>query len=226
MGLWIWLVGCAPGTVETAYGSDELHTAWYVVVPGDSDYDQALLLLSNSQIGCDASSLDFTPDVFGGDTGWDTGGSDSGLLSDRLNVSEQLSIALNRENSRIVLLELVRFGQEGWKGYYPLSGAQSGEVLDLANPRVAHADYYGVNEAIAVLDDGLLREYQVTDFDVARNIDAPGSVEITGTRGATLRGRFNLDPVDVSGRFRAKQCSVEYSDSVMAYLQSLLSLNL
>jgi hypothetical protein len=221
----LWLLGlaCAPGKIEVGTGSDELHTALYVTIPDEGDQRRAALLLSNSKLRCDARAVDFVGVV---DTGFDTGDFDTALnLPTRASVSEELAIALTRENSRIVLIELMSFRQEDWTGYYPLNEDASASLLDDLNPRVGIGTYYGVNEAEADVDDGLLRSYDVTDLDFATNIGAPGQVEITRSRKGDLWGSFNMDQVNVSGRFRAEQCDVAYEDSVIRVFENLLSFN-
>ena len=222
----VWLLGlaCAPGKIEFGTGSDELHTALYVTVPDEGDQRRAVLLLSNSKLRCDAGAIDF---VGLQDTGNpDMGDSDTGLnLPARASVSEELSIALTRENSRIVLIELMSFRQEDWIGYFPLDAAASPSLLDDLNPRVGIGTYYGVNEAKAEVDEGLLRSYDVTELDFATQIGAPGQVEITRSREGGLWGKFNMNQVNVSGRFHAEPCDVAYEDSVIRVFENLLSFN-
>lgn len=238
----LWGLACAPGKIEISSGTDELHTALYVTIPEDGDQRRAALLLSNSKMRCDARGIDFTnpfglgvvPDSgIGGDTGFGGGDSDSDPetgdtqldLEERVAVAEELTIALTRENSRIVLIELLSFRQEDWAGYYPLDAEASPSLLDDLNPRVGVGTYYGVNEAEAVLDDGLLRSYEVTDLDFATRIGAPGQVEITRSRNGDIWGKFNMNQVNVSGKFHAEQCDVAYEDSVIRVFENLLSFN-
>lgn len=227
--LWMLGLACAPGKIEVGSGSDELHTALYVTIPDEGDQRRAALLLSNSALSCDAGALGVVDaeEPEERDTAWwDTGPSLDQDLTDRLRLSDELTIALTRENSRLVLVELLSFRQEDLKGYYPLDAEASPSMLDDLNPRVGVGTYYGVNEAEAVLDEGLLRSYEVTDLDFARNIGAPGMVDITRTRDGEIWGRFNMNSVNVSGRFHAKQCEVAYEDSVFRVLEDLLSTNL
>lgn len=221
--MWLlWGLACAPGKIEVGSGSDELHTAVYVTIPDDGDQRRAALLLSNSKLSCDARALDF---VAVRDTGFDTNRDTSLDLPSRATVSEELTIALTRENSRIVLIELLSFRQEDWTGYFPLDAEASPSLLDDLNPRVGVGTYYGVNEAEAVMDDGLLRSYEVTDLDFATRIGAPGQVEITRSRDGDLWGKFNMNQVNVSGSFHAEQCEVAYEDSVIRVFEDLLSFN-
>lgn len=240
----LWALACAPGKIEMGSGSDELHTALYVTIPDDGDQRRAALLLSNSKIRCDARGVDFTrgfglaavPESgIGGDTGFFPGDTETGEtgetgetkvdLEERAAVAEELTIAMTRENSRIVLIELLSFRQEDWTGYYPLDAEASPSVLDDLSPRVGVGTYYGVNEAEAILDDGLLRSYEVTDLDFATRIGAPGQVEITRSRNGDIWGKFNMNQVNVSGSFHAEQCDVAYEDSVIRVFENLLSFN-
>lgn len=204
--MWVLLLGCQVGTMRTTYGTTPMVTAMHMVLPDTGDQDVTRILLSNSALPCDAQVPTFEP-------------GDTGLQEDeRQDAYTELVIALSRENSRIVMLDLHAFELESRQAFYPLSAA-SPTGLTGRNPTQAQASYYGVNEAEMLSDQGLEQTYTPTDVDVASNIDGPGWVEITRDADGKLAGAFSLDPVEVSGRFRSTPCEVEYEDSTLYWIE-------
>lgn len=204
--MWVLLLGCQVGTMRTTYGTTPMVTALHMVLPDTGDQDVTRVLLSNSALPCDAQ----VPSAEPTDTGF---GAD-----DRQNAYTDLVIALSRENSRIVMLDLHRFELDSWAAFYPLSAA-SPTGLSGRNPTQAQASYYGVNEAVMGSDQGLEQTYTPTDVEVASNVDAPGWVEISRDADGKLSGAFSLDPVEVSGRFRSEPCDVDFEDSTLYWIE-------
>ncbi len=188
-------IGCAPhGVIRTERGSDRVRTAFHI----DTELygaEATAVVLSNSHFPC---ALPTVPDP------------------DAITQAErEYYMAWNREGS--VVLAFVLFEWEGGDqtGSYPVSEAASPYGLDEIDPRVALAAYHAVWEAEVSEEDGLYREYEPVIEEYAMPVEAPGSVDLE-VDDDRLLGSFNLDSLDVSGRFVTEACP-DGSDDLLDY---------
>lgn len=183
------LVGCGIGHLDDGGGRQPLRTALYATwTEGESEV--AGVFLSNGDIACDlAQTLD---------------------ASEAEQLQIELFAAACREDARHVLLEYERPLTSPWGGEYVGS-----ELFD-GSPRVT-GRYYAVVEAVLAREDGLAREFRVTeDEDVP--LGDGGSGWLDEPADERLSGGYTM-PGTVETRFDARAC--EADDRIFRVLASV-----
>ena len=155
------LFGCSHGTLAWTSGSGPLETAFFLPVD-DADTPTLYVALSNSYVAsCKRPDLREDPD----------------------EALEELYLAVTRENTRVALLELNRYGVDTWQGLFPIASEDfQPNQLSGQDPFIAQGSWIGVDEAEVDRDDGLEQSYRVVDGtyvldDGRRRLEADGAVD-------------------------------------------------
>ena len=194
-------LACSHGTFTTASGSDPLETAFFLEVD-DPDSPTMYVLLSTSYVGsCKQADRRDDPD----------------------EALEELFLALNREGSRVTLLQLNRYGTNTWEGLLPLADETfQPNQLSGQSPFIAQGSFLEVHESRVDRDEGLDRSYVITDATFVAEVAAPGQVSISRwAPDEMLSGTLAFDALDASATFRAQPCDATYDTSILPTLQSL-----
>ncbi len=181
------LAGCYPGRMSNGEETFKLRTALYL----QEDLLRSLtggvpttaVLLSNSQISCAYSTSSDPSEAL-----QDISASGAGLL---------------REGARTLFLLLKNPGGDDPAGEYPIqplgSAPESGPW--------AEAFYMEALESETTVTDGDYA-YEVVEWD-QRVAQSDGSVDITGFGEGQLEGRFDLQDIEISGRFTGSTCDLD-----------------
>ena len=196
----IWLVACAQGNLRTVQGSDPVVTAFYLQEEG-AERDELHVVVANSFV---SSCRQPQPD--------DT------------TAFEELYLATRREGAQIARLTLHRFRKDSWVGDFPLSSDPVDTLLDDRDPFVAEGAWYHVIEAAVTDEDGLVMEYEPTEW-VREQPISRGDVRVTAEGDGQVHGRFGFETLDVSGTFRAVGCRLPYDESIFPLLDLLGSVS-
>ena len=185
------LVACSPkGWLRTPHGAERIRTA-YSIATTTGPWTYQVVVLANSHFAC---GLPTEPDP------------------DAITEAEQdYYMAWNREGALLAGFALFAWDGKSWTGTYPVSETADPTVLDDVEPHVTMAAFHAVWEAAVSEEDGLYREYEPVVEDSVMPVEGPGTVEIEED-GDALVGRFSLDTLDVSGRFRTEPCPPEEVD--------------
>lgn len=170
--------GCSPGFLDDGEGRQAIRTAAFATWEWE---EQAVagVFLSNGDLPC---ALEPTEDA---------------SLAEQQQV--ELLAAACREDARHLLLEFKRPLTASWEGEY-LGGG------DLSERTVA-GRYFAVNEAVLAAEDGLAREFRVTDAtELALDADGTGWLD-EPVRGR-LTGTYDFPGV-VQATFSAEACAVD-----------------
>lgn len=195
------LFACSHGTLSWPAGSGPLETAFFLPVD-DADTPTLYVALSNSYVAsCKRPDLRDDPD----------------------EALEELYLAVTRENTRVALLELNRYGVDTWEGLFPVASEDfQPNQLSGQDPFIARGSWIGVDEAEVDRDEGLEQTYRVVDGTYVPSVAAPGQVNISNwEEEVALDGSLAFESLDVSSRFRAVPCDAEYDDSIIPLIQSL-----
>lgn len=194
------LLGCASGVLQFRDGSEPVRSAWYTK-PSVDNADLTLVLVSNSDIYCDLPESE------------DPGEQEAALV--------RQSAAFSREGTAIVLFLLYLDPALSALGSYEVTGDASPTSLPFAergapdllaafNGRAAGASWLTIREAAVEEEDGLAVSYEPGsspgDVIYVPQVQGPGKVTVTGLENDTFAATFQLDVVDVSGRFEAAYC--------------------
>lgn len=195
------ITGCGAGELAWPTGNDTLRTALYTtqLIEG---VEKTTIILSNGIFECDFPAKD-----------------DPAAQTEAL---ARLITAACRENARHVALTLYRHpAAPNRLGAYIGSQSASASLTDESRPKIASADYFGVNEVVLTSADGFLRTYTATDVDVLRGLGPSGSVTLTNER-ELLAGQFSFPTGPISGRFRAARCEPDADLFAVLALSPLL----
>ena len=195
------LLGCM-GSFHGADGPEPVRSAlWFDVndLLGDTDPHvprQALLLLLNSTLPCEAPAVDDDPATPTVDEAaaaiqfWDA----------------QLSTAFVREGALAVALGLYTY-EPDWEGDYDLDADAflGATTLLSGTSRVGYGAWIRVDEAVVDEADGVYFTYTPTVWSFGASVPAPAWINVR-EHGTTLSGDFSFTPTELSGSFRADKC--------------------
>lgn len=184
------LLACSPGWLNTPEWSGSLHTALYITEASDEpEVAVATVLLANSYLDCDLPPA-----------------TDPAELQ-RAVINRYA--AVTREDARLVVLTLYATQTTGFAVRYALS-ATPGALYASLSEGSAGASYLAVNESEVEDEDGFSVLYEPADgagdYQLELAVAEPGEVIVEKEREDQLHGEFQLDALDVSGRFRAERC--------------------
>lgn len=180
--MWLALLAaCAPGVFWTEQGRDPIRSAWYAA----DDSTPTLVLLSNSTLLCELPESDDPAEI-------------------QAALARQAA-GLTREGASVLFFQ-IDAAQGDLVGDYEL-----GSPVDA---RQMVATWWHVNEAVVEARSGIVVTYAAGaatgDLEYVPAVSLPGTLTIEEDDGQ-LHGSFELDTIDVSGRFVATGCSPDAS---------------
>jgi hypothetical protein len=192
------LVACTsgPGTLVSPLGTEPLRTALYRVGIVDGA-PEIVVLLSNGDLECGLPAFRET--------------------ERQAEASEGLLAAACREGAQHLVLFLYTL-QPTFTGRYEGVNRASVDELGEDDLRVARGAYYGIEEAVLVLIDGLERGYEATDDLYLPVLGDGGEVDITAEDTDRLEGTLQFPGQGLFGEFRAERCtgSTQLIDTIAA----------
>lgn len=165
----------------TGDGRDVIRSAWYAT----DETAPTLILLSNSYLLCELPDSD------------DPAEKEAALARQAAGLTREGASAL----------------------FFQIDAAEGGLVGDfeLGTPEDARqmvATWWHVDEAVVQARSGIVVSYEAGsttgDFEYVPAVDQPGTLTIEED-DHQMRGEFELDAIDVSGRFVARRCSPDAS---------------
>ncbi|MCO4745277.1 MAG: hypothetical protein KC912_10860 [Proteobacteria bacterium] len=177
------LIACAtPGRFDDGQGVQALQTALYAIDVDAYGDPQMVLLLSNGAFACDFP-LSEDP-------------------SELQAARAAIFAAACREDARHVKLTLHRDAGLEWAGTYDGTGVSTG------SGRALVGSYYAVYEAALSVEDGLVRQFSVTEDEYVPGI-ITGTATVDDFEDGVSAGRFSLPNQRLAGRFRAAECNAD-----------------